>query len=413
MDIKLKKAQSILKKYNQEHLLQFYNELDEIQRKVFLKEIFKTDFKGLNKLYKNSFNDDSIDPKKIAPIEYVSSMNLDYKQRDFYKSIGERIISNGELAVITLAGGQGTRLGYKGPKGCYEIDVPPKKSLFEFLCDKLKKAYSDYGVYLNWYIMTSIYNDEETKMYFERKNYFGYPKDKIYFFKQDALPLVDKEGKVILDRIYSLKEVSNGNGDVFRAFNKAKLISTLSKVEWISVSGVDNILLEIVDPVFLGIASYHNSDVAAKSIAKKDIQDKGWVFAKVSNRTDIIDSTNLSEEMLNSKNEKGLYNYNQINILSHLFTKRAFLESMNIKMPYHRAFKKNDYINEEGVKTVPTEPNSFEFEKFIFDAFKYFDNFTLLEVLREDEFAPIKAFTGDSTPEIALELYLDKCKRKY
>ena len=409
--IKLRKAQTILKKYGQEQLLHFYEELDNHQKDLLLNQILKIDFKLLNKLYVESFKNKIIDHESISPIKYLSYENFTDIEKNKYKLIGDKIIKNGELAVITLAGGQGTRLGYKGPKGCYEIDVPPKKSLFEFLCDKLKKVYIDYGVYLNWYIMTSIFNDEETKKYFELKNYFGYPKDKIYFFKQDTLPLLNKEGKIILDNVYTAKEGSNGNGDIFKAFYKSGLLRTTSKIKWFTISGIDNILLEIVDPIFLGLTLSNKSKVAAKSIAKKAIDDKDWVFANVNNRPNILNPQNLTTEMLKSKNNIGKYNYNQINILSHIFDKKSFIKAINLKLPYHRAFKKNDYINEEGVKTVPSAPNSFKFEKFIFDAFKVSKNFTLLEVKKEDEFAPIKAFTGEATPEIALEMYLNKKRR--
>lgn len=411
MDIKLKKAKALLKKYNQEHLLYFYDELSDNKKDFLLNQILNTDFKNMQKYYKNSFKDDSIDYHKISPIDYISKLNLTENQRNKYKQIGNKIISNGKLAVLTLAGGQGTRLGYKGPKGCYEIEVPPKKSLFEFLCDKLKKVYKDYGVYLNWYIMTSPYNDSETKKYFEEKNYFDYPKEKIFFFTQGVLPITDKEGKIILDKIYTLKEASNGNGDVFKAFSQAHLQNTLFNIDWISISGIDNIILDIIDPLLLGLASYNKSDIAAKSIPKEDINSKDYVFANVCNRPNIIEPSNLTEKMLSSKNKNGLYNYNQINILSHLFTKKAFLKASKFDIRYHRAFKKNDYINEEGMKVVPSEPNSFKFEKFIFDVFKFYKNFTLLEVQAIDEFAPIKSFTGNATPETALKLYLDKQNR--
>lgn len=411
MDIKLKKAKALLKKYNQEHLLHFYGELPSDKKEILLNQILSTDFKNMQKYYQNSFKDDSIDSNKISPLNYISKLHLNDNQKKIYEQIGNEIISKGKLAVLTLAGGQGTRLGYKGPKGCYEIEVPPKKSLFEFLCDKLKKVYSDYGIYLNWYIMTSPCNDTETRKYFEEKNYFDYPKEKIFFFKQGVLPITDKEGKIILDKIYELKEASNGNGDVFKAFNEAHLQNTLSNIDWISISGIDNIILDIIDPLLLGLASYNKSDIASKSIAKEDINSKEYVFANVNNRPNIVEPSNLTSQMLNSKNEEGFYNYNQINILSHLFTKKAFLKASKYEIRYHRAFKKNDYINEEGMKVVPTEPNSFKFEKFIFDIFKFYKNFTLLEVQEQDEFAPIKSFTGNATPETALKLYLEKQNR--
>ncbi|MBR0350375.1 MAG: UTP--glucose-1-phosphate uridylyltransferase [Clostridia bacterium] len=411
MDKKLEEVKLILAKYKQEHLLDFYEELNNEEKEVLVNQILNTDFEQMKRLYDNSFKDDTIEISSISPIDYIAGFDLDEIKKHFYISLGEMVIKKGELAVITLAGGQGTRLGIKGPKGCYELDTTPKKSLFEFLCDKLKNAKEKYGVYLNWYIMTNIDNDNQTKNYFEEKNYFGYPKEKIYFFKQNKLPILDVEGKVFLNSIYSIKESSNGNGDVFNAFKKAELSNTLEHIKYISISGVDNILLETIDPLFIGIAEYNKSQVASKSIAKENVVDTGWVFANVDGRPNIIDPNNLTEEMKYSKNNDEKYNYNQINILAHLFTKEAFLDSMDYDLPYHRAYKKNDYINDEGMKVVAETPNSFKFEKFIFDVFKNYDKFTLMEVKKEDEFAPIKAFTGTATPEIALEMYLDKMKR--
>ena len=364
----------------------------------------------MQSLYKNSFTDDIIEPEEIAPIPYYSKQMLLEDSNNKYINIGEQIIKNGELAILTMAGGQGTRLGFNGPKGCYEIDIPPKKSLFEFICDKLKNVFNLYNIYLTWFIMTSPSNNSSTISYFEKNNFFGYPKDKVFFFSQSTLPVIDTKGKIILDNLHTIKTASNGNGDVFRAFKNANLEHVLSEqnIKWLSISGIDNIILDVIDPLFLGLTISNNSEASAKSISKEDLHAKDWVFAKINNKTCILDPDYLSEDMLNSKNENGLYCYNQINILSHLMSTNAFISSADFDLPYHRAYKKSHYINEEGMKIVPNSPNSFKFEKFIFDAFKYFDNFTLLEVDPQLEFAPIKAFTGPYTPETALDLYLKK-----
>lgn len=404
----LKKAQKITKKYDQSHLLYFYNQLDETQKNILINQILNTDFKSLKKLYINSYIETNIDYSRISPVKYFSKDSFTEDEIKKYTEIGEKIIEDEKLAVITLAGGQGTRLGFKGPKGCYELDLNKKESLFELICDKLKKVYTQYGVYLNWYIMTSVDNDEATKKYFNENNFFEYPKEKIFFFKQDTIEIMDKNGKVLLDSLYTIKRASNGNGDVFRAFERYKLEKTLNNIEWISVSGIDNIILEIVDPLLIGLTISNKSSVASKSISKKDIESKDYVFAKIDNLINIIDPNDLSKEQKYSKNNNGQYNYNQINILSHLFNKKTFLQIVKLKLPYHRAFKKNDYIDNSGMKVVVKEPNSFKFEKFIFDAFKYTKKFTLLEVKETDEFAPIKSFTGKYTPETALDLYCKK-----
>lgn len=409
MDNKLQIAVNILQKNNQEHLLNFYDELDESQKAYLINQILSIDFAQLNNLFENSKKDDSIEESRISPVSYFSKDNLPKDKVSLYYDIGEQYIKNGELAVLTLAGGKGSRLGYKGPKGSYEIDVPPKKSLFEFICDNLKNSFTLYNVYLPWYIMTSPSNDLSTRKFFEEKDYFNYPKEKVFFFCQDTLPIIDLYGKIILDNTYSIAQASNGNGDVFRAFSDSNMLESIKAqhISWISVCGVDNIILDIIDPIFLGLSIENKSSVASKSVKSSNIVND-WVFANVDGLPSIIDSRNLSESTLNSKNQFGQYNYNQVNILAHLFSVKAFDLLKDINLPYHRAFKKNVFVNEEGMKVVPSHPNSFKFEKFIFDSFRYFKNFTLLEVNASKEFAPIKSFTGDSTPETALKLYLQK-----
>ena len=186
MDRELYDAMQILKKYNQEHLLNFFDELTNCEKETLLSQIHNIDFEEINKLYIHSTKDDSISYDRISPIPFVDKSNLSEKEINYYSQIGNDYINKGKLAIITLAGGQGTRLGYKGPKGSYEIDIPPKKSLFEFACDNLKKLNKLAGVSLRWYIMTSPANDVATKDYFERKDFFGYPKDKIFYTKYSS-----------------------------------------------------------------------------------------------------------------------------------------------------------------------------------------------------------------------------------
>ncbi|MGN1300285.1 MAG: UTP--glucose-1-phosphate uridylyltransferase [Clostridia bacterium] len=399
MDIDLHDTMQVLKKYNQEHLLAFFDELTMSEKETLLSQIHNIDFEKINNLYINSTMDDSISYDRISPIPFVDKSKLSTTEVESFSQIGNEVINKGKLAIITLAGGQGTRLGYKGPKGSYEIDVPPKKSLFEFACDNLKELHQLTGTYLNWYIMTSPANDLATKDYFEHKNFFGYPKDKIKFFIQSTLPTINVDTKVILETPYSVKSGSNGNGDVFKAFSSAGYISELENndIEWVFIGGIDNILLKLVDPLFLGLTISGNYQIASKSIRKLDLNSPDWVFANVDGCPHIIDPKNLQSN--------NLENYNQKNILAHLFSISALKKLANVNLPYHRAFKKCDFINAEGMKEVPTKPNSFKFEKFIFDAFSVFDRILLLEVNPSEEFAPIKAFTGNETPETALDLY--------
>lgn len=302
----------------------------------------------------------------------------------------------------------GTRLGYKGPKGTFMLDITPKKSLFEILCDTLKEANKAYHVVIPWYIMTSNYNDIDTKIYFENNNYFGYPKDSIHFFKQSKLPLIDTSGNLILEETYRIKEASNGNGDVFRALKESFLLEDMKKknIKWLFFAGVDNVLLNSVDPLFLGLTIEEHHLAASKTLFKKDPNERDWVFARRNGKPAIINSYHFTETMKDAKNTTGNYLYRELNMLSHLFHIDAVNKISNLELPYHRAFKKNTFVNEEGMKQVPEKSNTFKFENFIFDAFSYLEDITLLRVKEEEEFAPIKDYNGPYNPEVAKILYL-------
>ena len=406
----LEKAKDILKKYHQEHLLAFYDELNNKEKAYLLNQICSINFEQILNLYEASKIDEVLPSNLIEPLPYNIKREIPKDKFALYENIGIDAIKRGKFAVVTMAGGQGTRLGYKGPKGTFELDITPKKSLFEILCDTLKDACAKYKVVIPWYIMTSTYNDEATRKFFEEKNFFGYPKKYIKFFKQSQLPLIDINGNLILEELYKVKEASNGNGDVFSSMKSEGILKDIAKkrIEWISFSGVDNVILEIVDPVFLGLTISNNKLTASKTLFKENVNDKDWIFAKRNGKPAIINSCHLTDSMKIAQDSSKKYLYRQTNILAHLFHISAINKICEVKLPYHRAFKKNTFINCEGMKQVPESPNTFKFETFIFDAFSLSDDIELLQVEVEDEFAPIKDFAGPHNPETAKELYLKK-----
>ena len=258
--------------------------------------------------------------------------------------------------------------------------------------------------------MTSIYNDTDTKTFFKQKNYFDYDKEHIIFFNQSQLPLIDISGNLILEETYKIKEASNGNGDVFASMKKNNIIEHMEKnnIKWVFFAGVDNVLLDPTDPLFLGLSINSNCPVSSKTLFKKDVNSKEWIFAKKNGKPSIINSLHLTNEMKMAKDKDGNYLYRDINMLAHLFNISAIKLVIDKTLPYHRAFKKNTYVNEEGMKQIPESPNTFKFETFIFDAFSFFDNIQLLRVIEEEEFAPIKDFNGVHNPEVAKKMYQNK-----
>lgn len=223
----LQKAKETLEKYNQEHLLNFYNILSDEEKIDLIKDIKSTDFEEMRTLYENSKKDEILDGR-FSPIGYVIKNELNKEEVKKYTEIGEKAILNNEVAIVTMAGGQGSRLGVNGPKGTYEVDINDRKiSLFEIIYKNIKRVKEKYQVEPFWLIMTSKENDKQTKDFFKAKNYFNYDKNKIIFFTQNEKPILNIEGKLVLENEHTIKKASNGNGDVFEALKNNNLIQKL------------------------------------------------------------------------------------------------------------------------------------------------------------------------------------------
>lgn len=407
MEDQLKKAINILKKYNQEHLLQFYDELTESQKQDLIHQILSIDFDEVLNLYEEAKFNVLDSTEEIEPLRYIDKKQLSEKEIDFYSNIGINAIQSGELAIITLAGGQGSRLGFKGPKGTFKLDTTPKISLFEIICNYLKSASSKFGISIPWYIMTSTENHHSTVDFFEKNHYFNYDKNNIIFFIQENLPLIDVNGKLVLEEIYKIKTASNGNGNLFQCLQKYHLLENMMArgIKWIFIGGIDNVLLNPLDPLFIGITVHSGNLIASKTLFKEDPSNIEWVFAMKNKKPAIVDCENFVNELSKIQDENGNYLYRETNMLAHLFHIDALKHIQNSFFPYHRAFRKSPFVNAEGMKQVPENPNIYKFEQFVFDAFSYFDDMTLLRVNSCEEFAPIKDFNGPHNPEVAKKLY--------
>lgn len=396
-----------LKKYNQEHLLAFYNTLNDNEKEHLLNTLGNIDLDKVKKLYEER---DIVDNKDlIEPIPYVDKSKLHTAEYKEYIKIGEEIIKSGKYAFVTMAGGQGTRLGHNGPKGTYKLGINPDKSLFEIMSDSLKRAKKEFGVYIPWYIMTSRENNEDTVKFFKANNYFGYPKEDIMFFKQRELPMLDKSGKILLENKYTVREAADGHGGVFEAMNREYVLEDMKKrnIEWVFIGGIDNVLLNMVDLLLLGMAEKNNVLIAGKSIVKRDPTEKVGVFCKRNGRPSVVEYTEITEDMANMVDSDGELIYGESHILCNLFNTKALEIIKNEELPYHTAFKKSKYIDSTGNEIEPLSPNAYKFETFIFDAFSKVEDMLILRCARAEEFAPVKNKEGEDSPETARKLYKD------
>jgi len=407
MKEKLNNVKEILKKYGQEHLLNGYDNLNLDKKEVLLEQILNIDFDLIKNLYENSSKKNEIAENDITPIEYVEKEKISYEEKEKYNRIGEEVIKTSGLAVITMAGGQGTRLGYNGPKGACTIGLASGKTIFEILIDVLKDAKNKYGKPVHWYLMTSKENNNDTVKFFEENNYFDYGKENVSFFVQGELPMLDINGKILRTKEGLVKEAADGHGGVLEAIYKNNILEDMKKrnIKWVYIGGVDNVLAKMVDPIFIGLASDGGYYSAGKSLVKAYPEEKVGVFCKKNGKPTVVEYTEISEEMARMTDEKGELLYGESHILCNLFSIEAIEKISKNKLPYHTAFKKADYLDENGNYVVSEKPNAYKFESFIFDAFETLENMIIMRVKREEEFAPVKNKEGVDSPETARKLY--------
>ena len=386
-----------LKTYNQEQIIKEIEEMDNTEQEQIIKQINEIDFEEVEKLYNLTKKEQTVKSGKIEPINYIDLEKISKEEKESSKKLGEQIIKNNQYAVVTMAGGQGTRLGCKGPKGTYKLDIGEKgKYIFEIITENLKKSKEMYGILPYWYIMTSKQNYDDTVSFLEKHNFFGYEKEKIKFFEQGELPMLTEDGKMIIEN-NKIKTGSNGNGGTYAAMKEQNIIDDMKSknVKWVYICGVDNIMVNPIDPIFIGETIHNNMQIASKSVAKAYPEEKVGVFCKRNNKPSTVEYIELSEEMRNKRDNNGELVYGEANIISHLLNIEAIEKITNYKLQYHIAKKNGLY----------------KFETFIFDAFEHFDDMLVMRVKREDEFAPIKNKEGVDSPETAKEIYERKMEK--
>lgn len=407
----MEKYKQILKDNNQTHLQKYIDMCNEEERKNLIKEIESIDFDKLNKLYKISKRPIKIEKGLI--IEHISFKDKYKLSEDKYnelKDLGEDIIKNNHYAVVTMAGGQGTRLGHDGPKGSFLLDVKPEpKYLFQILAENLIRHNKNYGITLNWYIMTSTENNDKTIEFFKKHDYFGYDPSYIKFFEQGNLPLLFEDGRLIVDKGYHIKLAADGNGCIYKAMKEAGILDDMESkgIKWIFIGSVDNALLNMVDPLLVGLTIKEGNEIGSKSVAKANPKEKVGVFCKKDGRPGVIEYSELPEAMAEEVDEDGELLYGESHIMCNLYSLSALKTIASKNLPYHSANKKAPYMNENGEIVKVTEPNGYKYEAFIFDGFNYFKEISILRGKREDDFAPVKNAEGVDSPETATKLYND------
>lgn len=376
----------------QDHLLEGIDSLSEAERLQLEKEIASQDFNLLNQLFKEHSSKPIISTDdEILPITFDLAEN-NIKQ-DMWEETGFLLLEQGQVAAFLVAGGQGSRLGFEGPKGAYDIGLPSGKSLFQIQAERISNLSARAGHPIPWCIMTSPLNHEDTITHFEDHHFFGLPRDSIRFFSQGTMCALDPNGKAIKSSKEHLALVPDGNGGCFRALAQSGTLAWLIEkgVRYVFLYSVDNVLVKVADPAFVGaLASDGRALSSSKVVRKKHPQEKVGVFVIKNKKPSVIEYSDLPEDLRSETYPDGSPLYDGANIAIHLFRIDALKKLQNTPLPWHSA-----------KKTVFGVNNAWKFEQFLFDAFPLLGSMTLYGVSREDEFAPVKNADGDDSPKSA------------
>jgi len=399
--VNLETAKAYLQKHNQSQLLQYYDELSEEEQLRLLKQIEYTNFNIVKNI---EISQSGSGNGKITPPANTVSIEEAARRRIQFETVGLNMLAEGKVGAVLLAGGQGSRLGYDGPKGTFNIGVTRELSIFEQLMRNVSDVTSQTGRAFPLFIMTSTVNDVATRSFFKEHSYFGYPRDEIHFFIQDVAPACDYDGKVFLDDKGRISLMPNGNGGWYSSLvnNGLGRILERDNIEWLNVFGVDNVLQRICDPAFIGATILKRCRCGAKVVKKTSPDEKVGVLCTQDGKPSIVEYFEMPEDLKN-KTKKGELVYRYGVILNYLFNVHDLNLTLSGKLPYHLADKAIAHM-ENGVRVTPSKPCGYKFETLVVDMVRLMGSCLAYEVEREREFAPVKNATGTDSVDTAREL---------
>lgn len=319
---------------------------------------------------------------------------------------GDALLAEGRVAVMVVAGGQATRLGFAGPKGAFPLGPATDRTLFEQQAQKIRRLRARWGVPIPWYVMTSAATDAATRTHFEQSSHFGLPPEDVVFFRQAMVPSFDFEGRLMLaapDRIF---ESPNGHGGSLTALLDSGALDDMARrgVDTIFYYQVDNPLVEIASPSFLGFHAEGPAEMSCKVLRKRDPEEKVGVVAHLDGRIGVVEYTEIGEEQRGARDAAGELVYwagnMAVHVLDTAFVRRVAAQADTL-LPYHASAKKIPSVDGAGRTQRPEAPNGYKLERFIFDALAATDRVCIVEAMRQEEYSPVKNASGSDSPETA------------
>lgn len=398
----LTEAKAKLEKYGQEHVLKYYDELSEAQKEALLGQIAATDMSILDSC---RHREELAKKGVISPLAAMQLSEIKEKEEEFTK-VGLDAIRAGKVGAVLLAGGMGTRLGSDNPKGMYNVGLTRELYIFECLINNLLEVVRQADTWIHLFVMTSDKNNDATISFLKEHKFFGYQEEYVHFFEQEMAAATDYSGKIYLEEKGKLSTSPNGNGGWFISMKNAGLLDFVEKqgIEWMNVFAVDNVLQRIADPCFVGATIEKNCTVGAKVVRKNAPDEKVGVMCLEDGRPSIVEYYELTEDLMNARDENGDPAYNFGVILNYLFYVPELIRISDRQLPLHIVEKKIPYLNEAGELVKPEAPNGYKFENLVLDMIHQMSSCLPFEVVREKEFAPIKNKTGVDSVESARAL---------
>ncbi len=404
----------------QEQVLRFWPDLTDTDKTSLLDQIETLDVDQLQRQSDlirryRSERAPSLSQPEPFPVIPLAATAAEQARDQRAAAAGRELLRQGKVAVLVVAGGLGSRLGREEPKGCLEIGPISRRSLFQFHTEKIIRLERLTGKPILFLIMTSEQNHADTIEYFQDHHYFGKNPDTLFFFSQASQPAFDHNGKLLLRSRSALALSPDGHGGLLTALHRHGLVDTLESagVELLYYFQVDNVLCRIADPVFLGHHVLQQAEMASKSVAKRNAEEKVGVFCRVNGRPTVVEYSELDDTLRHQTDDQGGLRFKQGSIAIHIFSLTFFkrLFAAKVQLPYHLALKKIPCIDGQGCPVAPESENGFKLEQFIFDALPYARNTIVVETSREEEFSPVKNATGLDSPETATRAMVELFSR--
>ena len=393
----------------QPQVFAFYDHLNDAQRAQLIeqaREIDLTELAQLNRTLVAGENGATFDYSTLtpAPFELLPQHGGDAQKWQSARASGEDALRAGRVAAFTVAGGQGTRLGYDGPKGTFAVTPVAGHSLFQVFAEKLRAAGARYGKPLHWFIMTSQQNHAQTEAFFRQHDCFGLSENHVHLFLQGRMPAVDFDGKILLSAPDEIALSANGHGGSLRALDRSGALDLMERegIDVISYFQVDNPLVHVIDAAFIGFHIQADSEMSSRALPKAYPSEKvGHFCLDAHGRLMVVEYSDLPTAMQEERDENGNLRFVAGSIAIHLLD-REFVRRMASgegKLPFHRADKKIPTVDAQGNAIKPDKPNGIKFELFVFDALPFAQNPVVIETSREDEFSPVKNAEGTDSPQ--------------